>query len=139
MNHYDNREVYDDVWNDGSQPFTSNEKDVYLKLELDDEAFAKYKEDNGLDSEITIEDLQSEKEVEICEGEGCLPGERKRKLWGPDQILLSYTPNPTTCPSVTMPRYFMRFASDEIPGDACHIDETFSRYHEGKNLRLQPE
>ena len=57
LNRFENREVYDDVWADGSQPFLPNEKDVYLKLELDDEAFAKYKEDNNLDPEMTLEEL----------------------------------------------------------------------------------
>ena len=62
LNRFENREIYDDVWADGSQPFLCNEKDVYLKLELDDEAFAKFKEDNGLDPEMTIEDLQTLRE-----------------------------------------------------------------------------
>jgi len=115
LNRFENREVYDDVWADGSQPFLPNEKDIYLKLELDDEAFAKYKEDNGIDPEITIEELQRDMPDQIFSGEGFLPGERKRKLWGPDQLLLSYTPNPTKSPSMTMPRYFMRFASKELP------------------------
>lgn len=38
-------------------PFISNEKDVFLKLELDEEAFEKYKEDNGLDPATTLADL----------------------------------------------------------------------------------
>ena len=46
MNRFENKEVYEDAWLDGSQPFITNEKDVYLKLELDNEAFNKYKEDN---------------------------------------------------------------------------------------------
>ena len=57
MNRFANQEVYEDAWLDGSQPFVCNEKDVYLKLELDDDAFKKFKEDNGLDSEMTLTDL----------------------------------------------------------------------------------
>ena len=37
-----------------------------------------------------------------------------------------------------MPRYFMRFASSDVP-ESAKIDETFTRYHEGKCLRLTPE
>lgn len=139
LNRFENREVYDDVWADGSQPFISNEKDVYLKLELDDEAFAKFKEENELDPNMKLEDMQREKADEICSGESALPGERKRSLWGPDHVLLSYTPNPTRCPSATMPRYFMRFLSNEFPDAVAPIDETFTRYHEGKNMRLTSE
>lgn len=57
MNRFENKEVYDDVWTDGTQPFIPNEKDVYVKLELDEEAFRKYKEDNNLDPEMTLADL----------------------------------------------------------------------------------
>lgn len=114
-NRFENREIFDDVWVDGSQPYLSNEKDVYLKLELDDEAFAKFKEDNGIDQEMTLEELQRDIPEQVVDGEGSLPGQKKRKLWGPDQILLSYTPNPTKSPSLTMPRYFMRFAQKETP------------------------
>ena len=46
------------MWADGSQPFICNEKDIYLKLQLDEEAFAKYKEENNLDPEMTLEDMQ---------------------------------------------------------------------------------
>ena len=58
MNRFENREVYEDVWLDGSQPFINNEKDVYLKLELDEEAFRKYKEDNNIDANMSLADLQ---------------------------------------------------------------------------------
>ena len=57
MNRFTNREIYEDAWLDGSQPFINNEKDVYLKLELDEEAFRKYKEDNNLDANLTLADL----------------------------------------------------------------------------------
>lgn len=57
MNRFANREIYEDAWLDGSQPFINNEKDVYLKLELDEEAFRKYKEDNNLDANLTLADL----------------------------------------------------------------------------------
>lgn len=35
MNKFENRETHEDAWLDGSQPFINNEKDVFLKLELD--------------------------------------------------------------------------------------------------------
>lgn len=57
MNRFENTETYEDAWLDGSQPFIANEKDIFIKLELDEEAFRKYKEDNNLDPEMTLADL----------------------------------------------------------------------------------
>lgn len=54
MNRFENSEVHEDAWLDGSQPYIVNEKDVLLKLELDEEAFKKFKEDNQLDPEMTL-------------------------------------------------------------------------------------
>ena len=60
MNRFGHTETYNDVWADGQAPYIANEKDVYLKLELDDEVFDKYKEDNGLDPATTLVDLTKE-------------------------------------------------------------------------------
>lgn len=57
-------------------------------------------------------------------------------MWGPDQLLLSYSPYPTKAPTTSMPRYFMRFTSKDFPDAVPGIDENFKRYHEGKQLRL---
>ena len=62
MNRFQHKEIYNDVWTDAAVPFISNEKDVYLKLELDEEAFEKYKEDNGLDPATTLADLTKVKD-----------------------------------------------------------------------------
>ena len=74
--------------------------------------------------------------AEEVKGEDKLPGEKKRKLWGPDQVLLSYSPYPTKGPCQTMPRFFMNFESNDFPEGASPINETFTKYHEGKNIRL---
>ena len=89
MNRFENVETYEDAWLDGSQPFINNEKDIYLKLELDEEAFTKFKEDNNLDPEMTIQELvqqhtEAPEDGEEVKGEGTLPGEVARKPWGPD-------------------------------------------------------
>ena len=65
-----------------------------------------------------------------------LPGEVTRKYWGPDQVLLSYSPYPNKGPSQTMPRYFMRFNSMNFEEQVPEIDQSLTRYHEGKMLRL---
>ena len=89
MNRFENVETYEDAWLDGSQPFINNEKDIYLKLELDEEAFTKFKEDNNLDPEMTLQELvqqhtEAPEDGEEVKGENALPGEVARKLWGPD-------------------------------------------------------
>ena len=57
MSKYQNRILHTDVWSNVDEPYTADEKDTYLKLELDDEAFAKYKEDHGLDPEMPVEEM----------------------------------------------------------------------------------
>jgi len=57
MSKYNNRILHTDVWSNVEEPYTADEKDVYLKLELDEEAFAKYKEDNGLDAEMPLDEM----------------------------------------------------------------------------------
>ena len=57
MNKFENKEIYQDAWLDGTQPYVPNEKDIYLKLELDQEAFAKYKQENGLHPDMTLKDV----------------------------------------------------------------------------------
>ena len=57
MTKFQHTEVYNDVWTDAAVPYISNEKDIYLKLELDDETFDKYKEDNNLDPATTLADV----------------------------------------------------------------------------------
>ena len=69
---------------DSSAPFLSNEKDVYLKLELDEEAFEKYKEEQGLDAATTLADLAKVPEQEQVTSPEAYPGEVKNGLWSPD-------------------------------------------------------
>ena len=57
MSKYNNRILHTDVWSNVEEPYTADEKDVYLKLELDEEAFAKYKEDNGFDAEMPLDEM----------------------------------------------------------------------------------
>ena len=101
INRYENKEIYEDAWLEGSQPYINNEKGVYLKLELDEEAFRKYKEEHRISASTTLAELQREQmpgEEEV-KSYNRLPGEVLRKLWGPDQILLSYSPYPTKYPA----------------------------------------
>ena len=60
INRYENKEIYEDAWLEGSQPYINNEKGVYLKLELDEEAFRKYKEEHRISASTTLAELQRE-------------------------------------------------------------------------------
>lgn len=60
INRFENKEVHEDAWLDGTQPFINNEKGVYIKLELDEEAFRKYKEENHISPATTLAELQRE-------------------------------------------------------------------------------
>lgn len=136
INRFANSEHYQDVWSEPEQPFIPNEKNIYVKMELDDEAFNAYKEQKGLPSEITLEDLQQKAEEEKTQqAEGALPGEIARKEWGPDQIFFSYAPYPTKQAYEVMPRSFMRLHSI----DSKIVDRTLSKYHEAANVRLTAE
>lgn len=42
---YSHCQLYQDIWSHASEPYISNEKEVYFKLELDDEAIAKMKQE----------------------------------------------------------------------------------------------
>ena len=122
MNRFQHKEIYSDVWTDANTPFISNEKDVYLKLELDEEAFEKYKEEQGLDAATTLADLARVPEHEEVQGPEAYPGEVKRGLWSPDQVLLAFAPNPTDKAGEVMPRYFMRFNMADLPEGAPDAD-----------------
>ena len=84
MNRFQHNEIYNDVWTEAATPFLSNEKDVYLKLELDEETFDKYKEDNNLPAETTLADIVKSQEEEDVQHADGLPGEVKLKTWSPD-------------------------------------------------------
>jgi len=43
MSKYKHKFTHSDLWSDVEQPYTCDEKDVYLKLELDEEAYEQYK------------------------------------------------------------------------------------------------
>ena len=137
MNRFQHTEIYNDVWTDAAVPYISNEKDVYLKLELDDETFDKYKEENNLDPATTLAELCKDKEDEE-EKDEIYPGEVKMRNWSPDQCLFAFAPNPTKQSYEVMPRYFMRYNMVDLPEDCENVDQTFTKYHEGTLMRLLP-
>lgn len=47
-------EVLHDIWQDQNQPYIANEKDVYVKLTLDEELFTQFKAEHQLDPALTL-------------------------------------------------------------------------------------
>jgi hypothetical protein len=60
MNKFENKEIHQDAWLDGSQPYVPNEKQIYVKLELDQDAFTKFKQERGLDASLSMSDVYAE-------------------------------------------------------------------------------
>ena len=52
-------EVHHDIWQDQNQPFVANEKDIYLKMTMDEELFTKFKEENKLDASMTLDQVMA--------------------------------------------------------------------------------
>lgn len=110
-------EVHHDIWQDQNQPFVANEKDIYLKLTVDDELFNQYKAENKIDAALTLaEAMAPPTEQQLAKeswddgkADGLLPGERKKSKPNPNQIFVAFAPTPTSKPYEILPRYFNRF------------------------------
>lgn len=51
---YTHTEIHQDIWENAAEPYISNEKEVYIKLELDEEAIEKVKADEIASKNIGI-------------------------------------------------------------------------------------
>ena len=101
-----------DRWTDAAQPFICNEKDVIIKLELDEEALknhmAEYQASIPKPLAEHLQHLQDS-------SSGHHSHHHHRKLYGfvspktPnfDQVLIGYAPHPTNKPHQVLPRYLM--------------------------------
>lgn len=112
MSSYEHTEMHQDIWSEPQQPYIANEKDVYLKLSVDEELLKKYKEDNKLDAEMTLQEIMHKSDAQLAkeswDDENCLPGERKKQQANPNQVMVAFSPYPTAKPYDVLPRYFAR-------------------------------
>lgn len=121
-NKYSHSELHSDLWLDSSTPYASNESDVYLKFEIDDEAVKKYEEQKkqaaadqvsshpASNREGKEEEDKEEEEVKEIENM-ILPGEKPALEVNPDQILICFAPFPTSASKDVLPRYLCRMNS----------------------------
>jgi len=54
-------EYYNELWTNPTQYFSNNERDIYIKLDLNEDSFNKWKEANKVDSSRTLADFISGK------------------------------------------------------------------------------
>lgn len=72
------------MWVDQQQPYISNERDIYLKMTIDDETFNSWKAENKLEAGLTLQEALAGKSAEQEAKESwdddkqLLPGERKK-------------------------------------------------------------
>ena len=116
MSKYSNRVLHTDVWNNVEEPYTADEKDIYLKLELDEEAFAKYKEDNSLDAEMPLEEMHRviSMDKNLEDMPSVYPGEKFYKTMSPDKLVVAFAPQPTKGPYDVLPRYMCRLQTVDL-------------------------
>ena len=116
---YSHNTFQQDIWSNAAEPYISNEKEVYFKLELDEEAIEKVKQQQleskniGIIQRIKAEESQeNEESKEIVEEETqekeSLPGERTKKETEFDDIILACAPYPTNKKHDVLPRYLTR-------------------------------
>lgn len=90
-----NQQNLSDKWTDASQPYVVNEKDIVIKLELDEELLKQqvieYNTANPSESGNNL----------------LLPGRLDIKPPNFDQVLIAFAPNPTNKPHNVLPRYLM--------------------------------
>jgi hypothetical protein len=76
INKYSHNTFHQDIWSNAAEPYISNEKEVYFKLELDEEAIEKVKQQEQESKNIGIiqkakteESQEAEESKEIVEEE----------------------------------------------------------------------
>ena len=126
---YTHNEVSHDIWENPEEPYISNESEVYIKLELDEQAVEKVKQDeitnknigiqnHGLHADSSEEQLDAggEENKEGEEGGATarstdrlpLPGEVGKAQAQHDNIIIACAPYPTNKPRDVLPRYLAR-------------------------------
>ena len=107
--------MYQDAWSDVHQPFFANEKDVFIKMTVDEELFKKFKEENGIEASMTLEQAIKKVNADVAKNSwddmDGLPGEKKITKANPNTLLVAFSPYPTSGPYPVLPRYFARIKS----------------------------
>ena len=57
MKSFQHTELYTEFWTNPNQTFTSNEKDIYIKFDLNEDSFNKWRDAHKLDATLTLKDI----------------------------------------------------------------------------------
>lgn len=57
MKSFQHNELYTEFWTNPHQTFTANEKDIYIKFDLNEDSFNKWREAHKLDPTLTLKDI----------------------------------------------------------------------------------
>jgi hypothetical protein len=65
MTKYKHKFTHSDLWSEVDQPYIPDEKEYYIKMELDEEAFDQYKQQHGYDGDMNVEEMQAKIEEDL--------------------------------------------------------------------------
>lgn len=109
-------------------------------MTVDEELFKKFKEENGLEATLTIDQaykkFQANMAKDSWDDQDGLPGEKQKTKADPNTVLVAFSPYPTGSPYSVLPRYFARIKN---LGKSDAIDFTLKKYLEARTLILGPE
>ena len=107
-------------------------------MTVDEELFKKFKEENGIEAVMNLEQAMKKVQADIAKNSwddmDGLPGEKKKTKTDPNILLVAFSPYPTAGPYSVLPRYFARINSLDKS-----VDFTLQKYLEARTLTLTPE
>jgi len=161
---YTHNELHQDIWEKAAEPYISNDREIYIKLELDPEAAEKVEQEQKLNKNIGIQrpapaedsgeqgDPEEQKEVEDVAGEATgrqsehqsLPGEAEKPKPQHDDIIIACAPYPTNKAHSVLPRYLTRVTQvdceiEEAAAAKKLIDQNYKSYFEGVQFKILDE
>mmetsp|Transcript_4779 Transcript_4779/g.7210 ORF Transcript_4779/g.7210 Transcript_4779/m.7210 type:complete len:179 (+) Transcript_4779:646-1182(+) len=129
INKYSHSTVHQDIWENSTEPYICNDKEVYIKLELDEESIEKVKQQEKLNKNIGVlgnlsqdqsqEQLEAEESKDVDDAANPiasirsteripLPGELDKEVPHHDNIIIACAPYPTNKMQKVLPRYNTR-------------------------------
>ena len=147
---YTFNETIQDIWENPAEPFIGNEREIYIKLELDDGAVEKTKQEELANRNIGVasskrDELEPDsKDGHIDSGARDRPlllGEREKTKPSQDNIIIACAPYPTNKPHEVLPRYLTKikqvdydFKNGEESAPA--IVQNYTSYFEGHKFKI---
>lgn len=111
-----------DKWIDHATPYICNEKDVVIRLEVDEDAY-KLQLAEATSGQRNGDSFQ-------------LPGYQEARAPDLDQVLIAYSPHPTNKTHEVLPRYLMSITQLENEGDFVNEDCAIHQYQQGQLVNL---